>query len=249
MKYYGDLCTLMYDLDKPNAPKDELDFFLSYAEDNMKILEPLCGSGRFLVPFAERGFDITGFDLSYDMLKALYNKAENKGIKVKAYNLSMEDFNPTEKYNLIIIPAGSFSLFTKDELIFSSLEKIKESLLTGGRFVFQVESINCKGEDNDFYKESKRVITKDGYLLVQKNKSYYDEKNKILYMPLMYELYNDKELLDKEEMDFQVRLYSFGEMENYLKEVGFKDIKVYTSYNKNEDIDINSEYIIYKCSL
>lgn len=49
--YYGSLCTEMYEILHERAPLDELRFYLSYAEKDMKILEPLCGSGRFLVPF------------------------------------------------------------------------------------------------------------------------------------------------------------------------------------------------------
>ena len=52
--YYGSLCTEMYELLHKKAPEDELNFYLSYAEQGLKILEPLCGSGRFLVPFMER---------------------------------------------------------------------------------------------------------------------------------------------------------------------------------------------------
>lgn len=49
--YYGNLCTEMYEILHDKAPQDELDFYLSYAEKNKKILEIMCGSGRFLVPF------------------------------------------------------------------------------------------------------------------------------------------------------------------------------------------------------
>ena len=62
--YYGILCTEMYEILHEKAPRDELDFYLSYAEKGQKVLEPLCGSGRFLVPFMECGFDICGMDLS-----------------------------------------------------------------------------------------------------------------------------------------------------------------------------------------
>ena len=55
--YYGSLCTEMYEILHESAPGDELNFYLSYAEKGMSILEPLCGSGRFLIPFLERGFE------------------------------------------------------------------------------------------------------------------------------------------------------------------------------------------------
>lgn len=41
----------------------------------MLIFEPLCSSGRFLVPFLERGYDISGMNLSREMLAKLKEKA------------------------------------------------------------------------------------------------------------------------------------------------------------------------------
>jgi hypothetical protein len=51
MSSYGSLCTEFYDLDKPNAPRDALDFYaLKARAAGGRVLEPMCGSGRFLVP-------------------------------------------------------------------------------------------------------------------------------------------------------------------------------------------------------
>ena len=59
MDCYKSLCTQFYDIDKPTAPQKELDFYLRYARRARgPILEPMCGSGRFLVPIAQSGFDI-----------------------------------------------------------------------------------------------------------------------------------------------------------------------------------------------
>lgn len=69
--YYGSLCSELYDILHPEAPRDELEFYLSYAEKGHSILEALCGSGRFLIPFAERGLSIKGMDNSREMLEKL----------------------------------------------------------------------------------------------------------------------------------------------------------------------------------
>ena len=74
--YYGNLCTEMYEILHKDAPLDELSFYLSYAEKGMNILEPLCGSGRFLIPFLERGFNICGMDMSTEMLAKLKKSRE-----------------------------------------------------------------------------------------------------------------------------------------------------------------------------
>ncbi|HCU6014361.1 TPA: GNAT family N-acetyltransferase, partial [Legionella pneumophila] len=66
---YQSLCTEVYDLSKPNAPQDEYSFYRSYAaEVKGLILEPMCGTGRFLLPLAAEGFDVHGFDASQPML-------------------------------------------------------------------------------------------------------------------------------------------------------------------------------------
>lgn len=37
--YYGSLCTEMYEILHKEAPQDELEFYLSYAKEGMRILE------------------------------------------------------------------------------------------------------------------------------------------------------------------------------------------------------------------
>lgn len=91
--YYGHLCTEMYEILHEKAPQDELDFYLSYAECGKKILEPLCGSGRFLVPFTERGFDICGMDLSGEMLGKLKQKVPD----AEVVQADISEYSSTKK--------------------------------------------------------------------------------------------------------------------------------------------------------
>ena len=102
--YYGNLCTEMYEILHEQAPQDELDFYLSYAEKEKKILELLCGSGRFLVPFLERGFDISGMDLSEEMLVKLKRKAPN----AKVIQANIINYTVQEKFDYIFIPSVPF---------------------------------------------------------------------------------------------------------------------------------------------
>lgn len=46
--YYGSLCTMMYEILHKQAPRNELDFYLSYADKNHRILEPLWAADVFL---------------------------------------------------------------------------------------------------------------------------------------------------------------------------------------------------------
>ena len=64
--------TQVYEISKPTAPEDDLGFYKSYADEaDDAILEPMCGTGRFLLPLAKGGYKIDGSDASEHMLDVI----------------------------------------------------------------------------------------------------------------------------------------------------------------------------------
>lgn len=243
--YYGNLCTEMYEILHDKAPQDELDFYLSYAEKNKKILEIMCGSGRFLVPFLEYGYNICGVDFSVEMLEKLKLKAPEADVKYA----DIAEYTTNEQFDYIFISSGSVSLFTDMNLCQKILKKIKGLLAPAGKFVFAVDTIAAKCLDNDDYEMSVSVKMKNGFDLVLKTKNYFDVQQQIQLSPGIYELYDRDKLLKSEHMDFQTHLYKFGEMENYLREVGFTEIKTYSSFEKEIAIDDCCDMFLFECNL
>ena len=140
----------MYEILHKKAPQDELDFYLSYAEKGMKILEPLCGSGRFLIPFMERGLDICGMDLSSEMLAKLKQKNPDADV----IQADILEYSSTQLYDYIFISSGSVSLFTDMDLCKKILKKLKGMLAAGGKFVFAVDTVADRSPDHDSYQTS-----------------------------------------------------------------------------------------------
>lgn len=244
INYYGSLCTEMYEILHKEAPQDELDFYLSYAKKGIRILEPLCGSGRFLVPFLKNGFDVKGVDNSREMLEKLLEKASDAVIAQSG----IEEFWTSERFDYIFISSGSVSLFTDMQSCKNILSRMKALLKKGGKFVFAVDTVADRCPDTDEYKEEITVNTKEGYKLILKSKSYYDEASHTQFAPSLYELYNGDELIQQEEMNFQTHLYELGEMESILKEIGFTEITVYSSFKKEIANTNNAEMFLYECS-
>lgn len=242
--HYGSLCTEMYEILHEKAPQDELEFYLSYAEKEMSILEPLCGSGRFLIPFLEKGYQIKGVDNSREMLEKLKQKAPDSMVEQS----DIEKYQTQESFDYIFISSGSVSLFTDMESCKSILSKMKTLLKKGGKFVFAVDTTANRCPDTDEYKESISVRTKENYELVLKTKSYFDETSHTQFGPGLYELYCGTELLQEERMDFQTHLYELGEMESILKEIGFTTVLVYSSFEKEIAEDNCPEMFLYECS-
>jgi SAM-dependent methyltransferase len=61
--------------DRTETQHDDVGFIKSLiGERPVKVLEPFCGNGRILIPLAEYGYEITGLDLSRQMLRSLEKK-------------------------------------------------------------------------------------------------------------------------------------------------------------------------------
>lgn len=241
--YYGSLCAEMYEILHKEAPREELEFYLSYAKKGQRILEPMCGSGRFLVPFAERGYDITGVDLSEEML----DKLRRKRPEAKAVRADLTEYEPGEKFDYIFIPSGSLSLLTGMSVCKAVLGKLKELLAEGGKLVFAVETLGCRRPDDEDYQITASVKTREGLDLLLKTKHFYDEETQTQFSPGIYELYREGELLQREEMDFQTHLYRFGEMEEYLREAGFSSVQLFSSFQKDPAADSQCEMFLFEC--
>jgi len=242
--YYGSLCTEMYELLHPAAPEDELAFYLSYAKKGDLILEPLCGSGRFLVPFLERGFDIRGIDLSIEMLEKLRQKAPG----ARVVQTDIIAYEPEGQFDYIFISSGSISLFTDKAVCQSVLSKMRAMLKKGGKFVFATETMADRCADSADAQVTASVHTAAGETLVLKTRYFYDAETQTQFSPGTYELYRNGELLQTETMDFQTHLYRLGEMEKLLAEAGFSEIKVYDSYDKRPAVSDKSEMFLYECT-
>lgn len=243
--YYGSLCTEMYEILHERPPLDELDFYLSYAEKGQKIFEPLCGSGRFFLPFLNRGYKISGVDLSAEMLAKLKQKAP----AAKVAQADVTEYNSGETYDYIFIPSGSISLFTDLSMLKAILRKIKALLNPGGKFVFAVDTVEARVPDRADYTISVSVKTQEGFDLILKNKNQYDEATRTQFSPSIYELYDGSNLLQREYMDFQTHLYEPGEMEGYLYEAGFTQITVYADFDKKPPGADGSELFLYECGI
>lgn len=243
--YYGSLCTEMYELLHAHAPVDELEFYLSYARAGERILEPMCGSGRFLIPFMERGFDISGVDASAEMLDRLREKAAD----ARAVQADLTTYAPPEQFDYIFIPSGSVSLFTDMELCMRILANLKAMLRRGGKFVFAVDTVSARCPDDSDYRTAVSVQTREGLELVLKTKNRYDAQSQTQFSPGYYELYRGQTLLEREYMDFQTHLYRFGEMEARLMGLGFTVDAVYSSFQKEIAVDDCSEILLFECSV
>jgi len=241
---YLNLCTEVYDLSKPNAPVDAYNFYRDYARQTQgKILEPMCGTGRFLLPLIEEGFDVQGFDASGHMLDALRNKAKQKNLLPGVWQGFIEDLKRPEKYNLIFIPSGSFGLITEQAAVKNALKIFYNHLNDDGIFLFEGET-HKSVPTLDVWRGSqwKRPDGKTILLSICANL-----EGNICSTICKYELVDKNNIIHTEIEDFVVRLYEPDELISLLQEAGFNSIRTIKAFDKTQGPDKNDESIVYEC--
>ncbi|WP_419419433.1 GNAT family N-acetyltransferase [Legionella sp. D16C41] len=243
---YQDLCTEVYELSKPNAPQDEYSFYRSYVlEAKGPILEPMCGTGRFLLPLNEEGFDIHGFDASQSMLERLHTKANGKNLNPKVWHGFIEDLNQADKYSLIFIPSGSFGLITEKADIQRALKTIYEHIEDKGFFVFEVETRHAVPKELGIWRGTKWP-KEDGTIILFSQLAMLSED--VCCSIGKYELIANNHVIQTEVEEYRIRIYQEPSwLLNLLTKVGFSEVRMVKSFDRHASPSETDKSIVFEC--
>lgn len=243
---YLSLCTQVYDLSKPLPPQDAWDFYLSYAQEaDGPILEPMCGSGRFLLPMLCAGFAIEGFDASQSMLDALYAKAQAQHLNPNIWHGYLEKLQQAKQYSLIFIPSGSFGLIIDLTVVKQALKVIYEHLSENGFFVFETETIHAVPKELGIWRGS-RWQRADGQTILLSQLAMLEES--VCYSIGKYELVAANQLIKTEIEEYKIRLYDDPSLLlDLLHETGFKEVRLLKAFDRSASPGKNDETILYEC--
>lgn len=236
-----------YDLEHPVTPQDALDFYFQYAKKaNGPILEPMCGTGRFLIPMMEAGFNIEGLDASQSMLRILHRKCVAKGLKPNVWEGYLQDLNLNYKYQFIFIPYGSFGIIADPKEAKICLTKIWEHLEDGGVFVFEADTLNLHSSASVGIWEGGVQKKPNGEIIIASS-LVLPLSNQVETMIRRYDLVNKNRIVYTEVENFQLRFYNHNQMYNLLKSVGYSSIEMFKAFDYSQPVDASDSVIIYEC--
>lgn len=131
----------LYELVSPPDETMERFYVETLGGPSRKILELTCGSGRFALPLAKSGAQVTGGDLSVTMLAQARKNGRAGGVQVDFVELDMRNFELDIQFDCVLVAANSLlHLHTSDQFaqafaaIVAALTKAQEigSLLKPG---------------------------------------------------------------------------------------------------------------------
>jgi 2-polyprenyl-3-methyl-5-hydroxy-6-metoxy-1,4-benzoquinol methylase len=104
---------------------------------SVRTLDIGCGTGRHSIELSERGYYVTGIDLSDSQLTRAREKAEKQGLKIDFLKYDARDLPFNNEFDLVIMLCeGAFSLMETDEMNYEILKNATKSLKKGGKLIF-----------------------------------------------------------------------------------------------------------------
>lgn len=136
----------IYDELMQDAPYDMWEKFViqrlnHYGCKGTSLLDLGCGTGELSIRFAQKGFDVTGVDLSADMLAVARAKAEEQSLSIPFYEQDMAKLEGLGLFDVIGIFCDSLNYLQSEEMVIHTFAKAFQHLEEGGILFFDVHSI------------------------------------------------------------------------------------------------------------
>jgi SAM-dependent methyltransferase len=136
----------LYDELMNDAPYDEWvqfvkDRCVKYNVTGNRLLDLACGTGELSVRLAQDRFQVTGVDLSEDMLTVAQAKADAEGVRIPFFQQNMTDLEGQGAFDVIGIFCDSLNYLQTEQEVMATFSNAFEHLTNEGIFIFDVHSI------------------------------------------------------------------------------------------------------------
>ncbi|MEX0884932.1 MAG: class I SAM-dependent methyltransferase [Phycisphaeraceae bacterium] len=159
---------LYYDIVFDAGTDDEADFLDAVRDRYVtsrgrRVLEPACGSGRLVAAMAQRGYRVTGLDISDAMLSFARQRLKARGLKASLRRGDMSDFHMPARFDLAHCLVSSFKYLLTENSARRHLHCVAEALVPGGVYVL---GVHLSEYDVDQRSRERWVAQRDGVQVV-----------------------------------------------------------------------------------
>ena len=226
---------------------EEIDCLVNRIDESSEpILGLGSGTGRVLVPLMERGFDVYGIDTSKDMMARCRTICESKGLKAKLFEQSMVDFALPQKFGMIVLASGSLGLFTSDQDILSTFERVMHHLKPGGLFIFEFQPVPAEDNKNDNKWSGNWLKEPNDVVIAWRQMMEHNTEKHTWKQLFIIEKFVNGNLVETEVNERVGRYFTVDEAKYYAESTGFEDVKI-TNWLTEEPPSKDSKVITVRC--
>ena len=111
-----------------------------------RLFEPACGSGRLLIKFAQRGFDVIGWDLNHASVLYCNNRFKKRGLPHSAVLGDIVNVSLPLKVDAAFNMISSFQLLPTERAAECHLKSLAANVARGGLYILGLHLMPSSGK-------------------------------------------------------------------------------------------------------
>jgi SAM-dependent methyltransferase len=206
------------------------------------ILDCSCGTGKHAIQFSQLGFEVTGSDISIEMILQARRNAELSGIGVDFVQADFKRLPDVfDKFDCVICVGNSLNHELEEKGILSALKSMYSVLRDKGVVIIQVRNLP------KWVKERRRVFPTHFHKEPNGDRKIFFYvldffRTKVKFNVISILEFNEKPKFEVDSVDY--RIVSAQRLRELMVEAGYKQLKIYGDFEFAGFSDEHSEDII-----
>lgn len=224
---YNDLASiydkLMDDIDYTHWTEYLNEHIEKHRAPGKVLLDLGCGTGSISISLAQKGYSVTGIDISTEMLTQAEQKARELGVNINFFHQDIRELDLDFQVDIVISTFDTFNYITEKQDLIKVFQGANRSLKDKGILIFDI---------NTQYKLEKvlgeNVFSYNTEELVYIWESFFDRKTKVCQMDLTFFALESKtgKYIRFDETHLE-RAYEEKEIKEMLINSGFEILGTY----------------------
>ena len=236
----------LYDSLMADAPYNKwVDFVKNQLQkpnlNDLSILDIGCGTGELLVLLQQSGANVTGVDLSAEMLSLAKDKCEKAGFSPPLFQQSMTNLEGLGQHDVVTIFCDSLNYLESEEDVLATIKSAYQQLKEEGILLFDVHSITKinKGFINQTFAED---TEKMAYIWTSFEGEY---ENSVEHELAFFMEDEETGLFERSYELHKQRTFSVDQYQSWLNEAGFCNVTIYADFTNSEPTEDSERLFFY----
>ena len=233
----------VYDELMTDIPYDEYVEWVSLnapSEQFPKVLDIGCGTGVLGMMLVSAGYEVSGLDLSEEMLAVAADRFAQANLSVPLYCMSMHELDGFEQMDVITIAIDSLNYVTEAADVLETLKRAHTALREGGQLFFDIHSLYKMNEiflDGPFTYD-------DGELTYVWHTEPGDFEHSVYHQMTFFVQEKSTGLFERFDEEHFQRTFAPEQYVAWLQAVGFSHVEVTADWEKSAPKDDSERIFI-----
>lgn len=181
------------------------------------IVDLGCGTGSITIPLAARGYELTGVDLSGEMIAQAEAKAAGAGLSIPFHTADLCQLRlPGPKFDTALSCCDVLNYLTTEEELKAAFSTVHELLNPGGLWLFD---LNSQWKLSEIYGDNSYADLQSDFAYFWDNS--YDPSSGVCTMDLTFFVRSEQGLYVRTTEQHRQRLWLPEQVEALCRETGF----------------------------